>query len=79
MPYQFPLDLQEIVGEQMESGEYTSEDELLRDALRALAEEQEDLAAVREAIAEWRAGDQGIPLDAAFSAIRSKHQLGDHT
>jgi putative addiction module CopG family antidote len=70
MQYPFPADLPAMVGEQMKTGTYSSEDELLRDALRALAEEEEDLAAVQEAIAEWRAGDQGTDLGPAFAAVR---------
>jgi len=60
----------------MSSGKYASEDELLRVALRALSEEEEDLAAVRESIGDWLKGDPGVPLDAAFAAIRSRHQPG---
>ena len=30
----------------------------------------EDLTAIREAIAEWRAGDPGMPLDDAFEQVR---------
>jgi len=60
----------------MSSGKYASEDELLRVALQALSEEEEDLAAVRESIDDWRAGDPGVPLDEAFAAIRSRHQAG---
>jgi len=60
----------------MSSGKYASEDELLRVALQALSEEEEDLAAVRESIGDWLAGDPGVPLDAAFAAIRSRHQAG---
>ena len=74
MPYQFPLDLQDLVGEQMQLGEYSSEDDVLRDALRALAEEREDLAAIREAITEWRAGDDGLEVSEAFAQVRSKHR-----
>ena len=75
MPYPFPPDVNELVWH-MSSGKYASEDELLRVALQALSEEEEDLAAVRESIGDWLAGDPGIPLDAAFAAIRSRHQAG---
>ena len=44
MPYPFPPDLQTLVGEQMASGKYASEDELLRSALNALAEGEQDQA-----------------------------------
>ena len=52
----------------MSSGKYASEDELLRAALQALTEEEEDLAAVRESIGDWLAGDPGVPLESAFAA-----------
>ncbi len=76
MPYPFPSDLRELVMEQMASGKYASEDELLRCALLALAEEEQDLDAARESLAEWRAGDSGVPLNEAFDALRRKHGLG---
>ena len=56
----------------MASGKYTCEDDLLRSAFRALTEEEEDLAAVQQAIYEWQAGDEGVPLDEACEAIRSR-------
>jgi Arc/MetJ-type ribon-helix-helix transcriptional regulator len=76
MPYAFPPDLQALVGEQMASGKYASEDELLRSAILALVEEEQDQDAVREAVDEWRAGDAGVPLDDAFDAVRGRHGLG---
>jgi Arc/MetJ-type ribon-helix-helix transcriptional regulator len=75
MSYPFPPDLQTLVGEQMASGKYASEDELLRRALLALAEEEQDLDAVCESLDEWRAGDPGVLLEDAFDAIRVKHGL----
>jgi putative addiction module CopG family antidote len=74
MPYPFPPDLQELVLKQMASGRYASEDELLRRALRALAEEEQDLDAIRESLADWRAGDPGVPLADAFAAVRTKYR-----
>ena len=53
-----------------------SKKQCLRDAFQALAEEEEDLAAVREAVAEWRAGDEGVPLDDAVEGIRRRHGIG---
>ena len=71
MPYRFPPDVKRLVAERMAAGKYVSEDDLLRDALRSLAEEQEDLRAVTDAVAELRAGDEGTPLREAFASIRS--------
>jgi len=61
----------------MASGKYASEDELLRCAIGALVEEEQDLDAVRKALNEWRAGDPGVPLDDAFDAVRGRHGLGE--
>ena len=71
MSYTFPPDLQKLVEARLTSGGYSTADEVLRDALRALAEEDEDLAAVREGLADWRAGDTGLPVSEAFDQIRS--------
>ncbi len=76
MPYLFPPDVNALVCAHMSSGKYASEDELLRAALEALAEEGEDLAAVRESLDDWRAGDPGVPLESAFASIRSRRQHG---
>jgi putative addiction module CopG family antidote len=77
MPYPFPPDLQTLVGDQMASGKYASEDELLRTALRALAEDEQDVDAVRQSLAEWRAGDSGVLLKDAFDAIRSRRGISE--
>lgn len=75
MTFPFPPDLLEFVRNQMASGKYASEEDLLRDAFQALAEEEEDLSAVGEAVAEWQAGDPGVSLDEAVETIRSKHGI----
>lgn len=59
MSYPFPADLQEFVRDQMATGRYQSEDELVREAFRALDEADSDLRAVREAIAHGRQGTRG--------------------
>lgn len=41
------------------------------DEPRARDEKEDDLRAVREAIAERRAGDEGLPLKNAFNEIRA--------
>jgi Arc/MetJ-type ribon-helix-helix transcriptional regulator len=69
MSYPFPADLQQLIAEQMATGKYASEDVLLRNAVRALAEDEDDLEAIRVALAEIRAGDPGTPLVEAFEAV----------
>lgn len=67
MAYQLPPDVEKLVRDQMAAGGYASEDEVLRDALKALGEfvhAQEDMdeeyrqtvAAVREGVADADAG-----------------------
>ena len=70
MPYQFPPEVEQLFRERMASGRYSTEDELLREALYALAEQEDDLAAVREAVAELEAGDPGVSLNEAFDDVR---------
>jgi len=69
MTYAFPPDVEQLIAGRMAAGGYATEDDVLRDALRALADE-EDLAAVREAVVEYRAGDPGVPLDEALDLAR---------
>jgi Arc/MetJ-type ribon-helix-helix transcriptional regulator len=73
MSYQFPPNIDRLVKEQMASGAYESEDDLLADALRALATHNADLAAVNDAIRDMEAGDAGRPLTEVAHEIREKH------
>ncbi len=73
MPYAFPPDVKRLVESRMASGNYASEDELLRDALEALSVEAEELEAIEAAVSEWHAGDSGLPLADAFDEVRRQH------
>lgn len=73
MAYQFPPDVQQHLTSWIASGKYGSEDDVLRAALRALAEEEDDFSAVSEALKEIEAGDPGIPLQQAFDDLRARH------
>ncbi len=79
MSYTFPADVRQTVELHLATGRYANEDELLRDAFRALHEEDEDLAAVQEAIREWRDGDEGVALTDAFEDVRRAHRIQDTT
>lgn len=79
MTYSFPPDIAQLVRDRMATGRYGSEDELLRNALQALSERDEDLDAIRAALAEWHSGDEGIPLDEAIEQIRQNHQIAERT
>jgi Arc/MetJ-type ribon-helix-helix transcriptional regulator len=75
MAYAFPPDVKLLVEAEMKSGRYKSEDDLLRDALDALASESEELEAIRAALAEWQNGDPGISIKDAFQTIRDRRKI----
>lgn len=75
MPFQLPPDVQRDVTDWIATGHYASEAEVLRAALRALSEEQSDLAAVREAMDDLQAGDPGMPVRESFEELRAKHGI----
>ncbi|QDU39704.1 hypothetical protein Mal4_40500 [Maioricimonas rarisocia] len=70
MSYPIPPDVQLSIDAQLASGRYSTPEEVLRAALRALEEEEEDRVAVQAAVDEWRAGDEGTPLKDAFDKLR---------
>jgi Arc/MetJ-type ribon-helix-helix transcriptional regulator len=75
MTFPFPPDVQQSLTDWVASGKYASEADVMRDALRALTHEQDDLSAVQEALAELERGDKGIALQQAFDEIRQSHGL----
>lgn len=42
-------------------------------------QQQQELRAIKQAIAEWKAGDEGLPVDEAFAEIRAKYGESDGT
>ncbi|MEX2119150.1 MAG: type II toxin-antitoxin system ParD family antitoxin [Pirellulales bacterium] len=74
MPYEFPPDVERLVRDQMASGKYQSEDDVLREALESLSAAEADIEAIRQALAELQAGDPGVELDEAIHLIRAKHR-----
>lgn len=77
MTYQLPPDVDQLVKSYVNAGIYHSEADVLRDALRALADEDQDLKAVRQAISELHAGDEGLPVDEAFEIMMRKYGITD--
>ena len=73
--YPFPPNVERLVKEHMGSGNYTSEDELLLEALESLRTEAEECAAIQEGINSLERGDPGLALDEAFDAVRARHKL----
>jgi Arc/MetJ-type ribon-helix-helix transcriptional regulator len=70
MSYPFPQDLQEIIAAKMSTGRYASEDDLLREAVRALGDDEANWQAIEEGLADYEAGDRGLPLAEAFETVK---------
>ena len=75
MAYQFPPELAELVEKHLTTGEYSSEDEVLLDAMRSLESQRDDWAAIEESLTTLEQGDQGVSLDEAFDTIRKRHNI----
>ncbi len=56
MPYDIPADIAQLISDQLRQGSYASADDVLRDALKALAERNDDLAAICAGIEDMTAG-----------------------
>jgi predicted transcriptional regulator len=75
MPYQFPPDVDQLVKEQMASGRYTTEDELLREAMTALQRRNEEIAAIQEGIDDMNEG-RHQPFEEVDREIRQRFGFG---
>lgn len=72
MIHEFPPDLEKQLQEQMIAGSYQSEVDLIRDALRALRDQSEDLAAVEAGLNDLEE-ERVRPLAEVASEIRQKY------
>jgi Arc/MetJ-type ribon-helix-helix transcriptional regulator len=73
MPYPFPADVSDLLQMQMALGGYSSEDDVLRDALRAL-ERQEVLSDIRAGLAELEVG-RGHALHEVGADLRQRYGI----
>lgn len=71
MAYQFPPDLQQLIHAGMAFGNYATEDDVLRDALHALIQRNEELAAIQAGVADMNAG-RFRPIREVDAEIRSR-------
>jgi predicted transcriptional regulator len=72
MAYVLGSAVEEIVQQYLMTGSYSSPDELLLDALAALRQRDEDVAAIAEGIAAMEAGEV-YPLEQVVDEIRRRH------
>ncbi len=70
--YVLPPDVAQLVEDQLAAGRYGTPDDVLRDALRALAERNEDARAIQEGLADMEAG-RTRGLREVAERVRRKH------
>jgi predicted transcriptional regulator len=74
MAYAFPPDLDRLIKSQMATGDCVTEEDLLRDAISALAERQAIVADIRQGIDDLQAG-LGRPLSEIDAEFRKKYNI----
>ena len=74
MSYPFPPILDQLVREELATGVYRSEDDVLVEAMQALRDRDEAIAGLREGLADLDAG-RVRPLDHVDAELRTKHGI----
>jgi putative addiction module CopG family antidote len=76
MPYHLPPDVLDQIRQQIATGHYASEDDVLRAALQALSSRHDDLAAIQAGIDDMEAGRMR-PFDEVDADIRRQFGFPD--
>jgi hypothetical protein len=76
MPYSFPPQIKQLIDQNLATGLYSSEEDVLQAALHVLSDYNATVADIRQGIIDYEHGD-GQPLSEAISDIR--RQLGPNT
>lgn len=74
MAYCFPPELDRLVREELATGAYASEEDLLLEAMRALQDRNETIGGIREGLADLEAG-RVRPLDVVDAELRTKRSI----
>ena len=74
MSYIFPPALDRLVREELATGAYSSEDDVLVEAMQALRDRHEAIAGIREGLSDLEAG-RVRPLVDVDADLRTKHGI----
>jgi predicted transcriptional regulator len=74
MSYSFPPVLDQLVRDELATGVYRSEDEVLVEAMQALRDRDQAIAGIREGLADLEAG-RVRPLCDVDAQLRTKHGI----
>jgi Arc/MetJ-type ribon-helix-helix transcriptional regulator len=72
MAYQFPPNVDELVKQQLATGDYESEDEVLIDVLRLLQRQREDLAAIQKVLTIWKLAAWNLSTSSTKSSAKPR-------
>lgn len=75
MPYPFPPELERLVRQQLATGAYTSEEDVLLAAMHALRDRAEAMAGIQEGLADLDAG-RVRSLGDVDAELRKKYEIG---
>lgn len=71
MPYSFPPEIKQLISQNMATGLYGSEDDVLQAALHVLSDYNATIADIRQGLSDYERG-LGEPLSQAFADIRQQ-------
>jgi predicted transcriptional regulator len=74
MSYSFPPILDQLVREELATGVYRSEDDVLVEAMQALRDRDEAVVGIQDGLADLSAGRMR-PLDKVDADLRNKHGI----
>jgi len=76
MSHQFSPNIEQLIRQKMSTGLYSSEDELLSNALQALDHDEEELRAIQEGLQSLDEGKEGVSVEEAFQRVRRNQGRG---
>ena len=74
MSYAFPPELERLIRQELSTGVYASEDDLLLEAMRVLHDRDEAIAGIKEGLSNLEAG-RVRTLNAVDEELRMKHAI----
>jgi len=74
MSFQFPADIQQSISAYVTGGTFQNEEEVLREAMRLLAQQQQDLASIQRGL-EDIANDRTRPAEESNEEFRRIHKI----
>lgn len=77
MAHDYSATLSQLIRQQMATGRYGSEEQLLIEALESLEDSAEELRAIEDALTSLEQGDAGVSVEEAFGRLRKKHDIRD--